>query len=104
MKVDLEKLIEHARSISKEKRLEELDQILEKEPAEIAIILNKGSTYPFQKLREDKKKVQEYYITGIYDLGVCEKYPLDVLFGSPNSLRNFISVMFKVRFVLGMIL
>ena len=84
MKVDLKKLIEHARSIGKEKRLEELDQALEKEPAEIAIILNIDSTYPFQKLREDKKKVQEYYITGIYDLGVCEKYSLDVLLGRPQ--------------------
>lgn len=84
MKVDLKKLIDHARSIGKEKRLEELDQTLEKEPAEIAIILDIGSTYSFQKLREDKKKVQDYYITGIYDLGVCEKYSLDVLLGAPK--------------------
>lgn len=84
MKIDLKELIEHARSIGKEKRLEELDQVLQKEPAEIAIILNIDSTYPFQKLREDKKKVQEYYITGIYDLGVCEKHPLDLLFDRPQ--------------------
>lgn len=84
MKIDLNKLIEHARSIGKEKRLEELNQVLEKELAEIAIILNKGSSYSFQKLRNDKKKVQEYYVTGIYDLGICEKYPLDVLLNRPQ--------------------
>lgn len=101
MKVDLEKLIEHARSISKEKRLEELDQILEKEPAEIAIILNKGSTYPFQKLRNDKKKVQEYYITGIYDLGICEKYPLDLLFERPQ-LKGKVYVVSYVLYTLSL--
>ena len=101
MKIDLEKLIEHARSISKEKRLEELDQILEKEPAEIAIILNKGSTYPFQKLRNDKKKVQEYYITGIYDLGICEKYPLDLLFERPQ-LKGKVYVVSYVLYTLSL--
>lgn len=101
MKIDLKKLIDHARSIGKEKRLEELDQVLEEKPAELAIILNKGSTYPFQKLRDEKKKVQEYYVTGIYDLGNCEKYPLDVLLNRPQ-LKGKVLVVSYVLYTLSL--
>ena len=101
MKIDLKKLIDHARSIGKEKRLEELDLVLEEKPAELAIILNKGSTYPFQKLRDDKKKVQEYYVTGIYDLGNCEKYPLDVLLNRPQ-LKGKVLVVSYVLYTLSL--
>ena len=101
MKIDLKKLIDHARSIGKEKRLEELDQVLEEKPAEIAIILDRSSAYPFQKLRDDKKKVQEYYVTGIYDLGDCEKYPLDVLLNRPQ-LKGKVLVVSYVLYTLSL--
>lgn len=79
MKIDLKAMIDATRRKQNEEILSDIDNILKNRATEAVIIFPLRIGISFQQHFKDKVISQKYHISGIYDLGTCEKIPLELV-------------------------